>query len=87
MIKYQLPTGEVIELELDDYLEIDNTTTKGKETMQEILFYKDFVKRWENSDLAEIEDTLKFTDEAIIDISLTEFEGDIYNQVLKDKLD
>lgn len=87
MIKYQLPTGEVIELEIEDYLEIDNTTTKGKETMQEILFYKDFVKKWESSDLAETEDSLKFMDELIIDISLTEFEGDIYNQVLKDKLD
>ena len=50
MIKYQLPTGEVIELDVDDYLEIDNTTIEGKQVMQDILYFKDSVKKWENSD-------------------------------------
>jgi hypothetical protein len=87
MIKYQLPTGEVIELDVDDYLDIDNTTIDGKKVMQDILNFKDTAKKWDNADLAESEDSLKFIDkeQKIIDVSLEEFEGDIYKQILKDK--
>ena len=87
MIKYQLPTGEVIELDVDDYLEIDNTTIEGKQVMQDILYFKDSVKKWENSEIAETEDSLKFIDKEpkIIDTSLEEFEEDVYRQILKDK--
>lgn len=87
MIKYQLPTGEVIELDVDDYLDIDKTTIHGKQVLQDILNFKDAAKKWDNADLAETEDSLKFIDkeQKIIDVSLEEFEGDIYKQVLKDK--
>ena len=85
-IKYTIPTGEVIELDIDDALEIDFTTPKGIATYQEIIFFKDQTKKWDNTDLAETEDTLKFLDEVIKkEVSLEEFEEDIYKQLLKDK--
>jgi len=62
MLKYQLPTGEVIELDLDDYLDIDKYTLEGKRVYQEILCNKNTNKLWESSDLAELEDSLKFFD-------------------------
>ena len=87
MIKYQLPTGEVIELDVDDYLDIDNTTIQGKKVIQDIINFKNVVKKWDNADLAETEDSLKFIDkeQKIIDTSLEDFEEDVYKQVLKDK--
>jgi hypothetical protein len=87
MIKYQLPTGEVIELDIDDYLDIDMTTIQGKQAIQDIINFKDTVKKWDSADAAELEDSLKFIDKEakIIDISLEEFEGDIYKEILKDK--
>ena len=45
MIKYQLPTGEVIELDVDDYLDIDNTTIQGKKVIQDIINFKNVVKK------------------------------------------
>ena len=48
--------------------------------------FGDSVKKWDNADLAESEDTLKFFDDIKIkDVSLEEFEEDIYKQILKDQ--
>ena len=79
--------GEVIEVDIDDYLSMDFTTIEGKATCQDILNCKDSVKKWVSTDLAESEDTLKFfdKDEKVIDTSLEEFEEDIYKQILKDE--
>jgi hypothetical protein len=85
-LKITLATGETIEVDYDDYEKVDFTTPEGKAVYQEIIFYKDSVKNWANTDLAEIEDELKFFDnEKEIDISLEEFEEDIYKQILKDE--
>ena len=56
-MKIQLITGETVDIDVDDYLAMDFTTPEGKAACQDILFYKDFVKKWENSDLAEISST------------------------------
>ena len=50
MLKYQLPTGEVIELDLDDYLDIDKYTLEGNRVYQEIFCHKNTTKLWESSD-------------------------------------
>jgi hypothetical protein len=85
-LKITLITGEVVEVDIDDYLAMDNTTPEGKAAIQEILYYKDFVKKWESTDLAESEDEMKFFDgEKIKDTSLEEFEEDIYKQKLQDE--
>lgn len=85
MLKYQLPTGEVIELDLEDYLDIDNSTLEGKRVYQEILCNKNSNKLWENSDLAELEDSLKFFDIDIEIKSISEDEKEI-NEIFKDSL-
>lgn len=85
-MKIQLITGETVDIDIDDYLAMDFTTPDGIAACQEILNCKDFVKKWENSDLAETEDILKFFDDVKIkDVSLEEFEEDIYKETLKDK--
>lgn len=85
-IKYTLGTGEVIEIDLLDALDIDFTTPKGKAAYQEIIYFKDNVKKWDNTDLAETEDMLKFFDTPKIkNVSLEEFEEDIYKESLKDQ--
>lgn len=86
-LKITLPTGETIEVDADDWLSVDFDTPKGKAIYQEIVYFKDSVKNWANTDLAEIEDELKFFDKEkeIIDASLEEFEEDIYKQILKDE--
>jgi hypothetical protein len=61
-MKYSLPTGEVVDIELDDILEIDFKTTKGKQVFQEIMFYKDSVKKFKDFDDAIDNDSLKFLD-------------------------
>ena len=61
-MKYSLPTGEVVDLDLDDILEIDFTTIKGKETIQEIYYMKDRIKKYTDFDEAIEFDTLKFFD-------------------------
>jgi len=84
-MKIQIITGETIDIDIDDYLSMDFTTPEGKAACQEILNYKEFVKKWDNADLAEIEDELKFFDDIKIkDVSLEEFEEDIYKSILKD---
>jgi len=86
MPKIQIITGETIEIDIEDYLSMDFTTPEGKAACQDILNYKDFVKKWDNSDLAEVEDMLKFFDEIKIkDVSLEEFEEDIYKEKLRDE--
>jgi hypothetical protein len=84
-MKIQLITGETVDIDIDDYLAIDFTTPEGKAACQDILNYKDFVKKWDNPDLAESEDILKFFDDdiKIKDVSLEEFEEDIYKEILK----
>ena len=62
-MKIQLITGETVDIDIDDYLAMDFTTPEGKAACQDILNYRDSVKKWDNSDLAEIEDMLKFFDE------------------------
>lgn len=86
-LKITLPTGETIEVDADDWLSVDFNTPKGKAVYQEIVYFKDSVKNWANTDLAEMEDVLKFfdKDEKVIDTSLEEFEEDIYKQILKDE--
>jgi len=85
LMKIQLITGETVDIDIDDYLAMDFTTPDGKAVCQDILFYKDFVKKWDNADLAETEDILKFFDDVKIkDVSLEEFEEDIYKEILKD---
>ena len=85
-MKIQLITGETVDIDIDDYLSMDFTTPEGKASCQEILFFKDYVTKWDNSDLAESEDMLKFFDDIKIkDVSLEEFEEDIYKQILKDQ--
>ena len=85
-MKIQLITGETVDIDIDDYLSMDFTTPTGKAAYQDILNYKDNVKKWDNADLAESEDTMKFFDDdiKIKDVSLEEFEEDIYNEILKD---
>ena len=61
-LKITLATGETIEVDYDDYEKVDFTTPEGKAVYQEIIFYKDSVRNWANTDLAEIEDELKFLD-------------------------
>jgi len=86
MPKIQIITGETIEIDIEDYLSMDFTTPEGKAACQDILNYKDFVKKWDNSDLAEVEDMLKFFDEIKIkDIPQEEFEEDIYKEKLRDE--
>ena len=84
-MKIQLITGETVDIDIDDYLAIDFTTPEGKAACQDILNYKDSVKKWDNPDLAESEDILKFFDDdiKIKDVSLEEFEEDIYKEILK----
>ena len=86
-LKITLPTGETIEVDADDWLSVDFNTPIGKAVYQEIVYFKDSVKNWANTDLAEIEDELKFfdKDEKVIDTSLEEFEEDIYKQKLQDE--
>lgn len=86
-LKVTLATGETIEVDYEDYEKVDFFTPQGKAVYQEIIFYKDSVKNWANTDLAEIEDELKFfdKDEKVIDTSLEEFEEDIYKQKLQDE--
>ena len=62
-MKIQLITGETVDIDIDDYLSMDFTTPEGKASCQEILFFKDYVTKWDNSDLAESEDMLKFFDD------------------------
>ena len=83
-MKIQLITGETVDIDIDDYLAMDFTTPEGKAACQDILNYRDSVKKWDNADLAETEDTMKFFDDIKIkDVSLEEFEEDIYKEVLK----
>lgn len=85
-MKIQLITGETVDIDIDDYLAMDFTTPDGKAACQDILNYRDSVKKWDNADLAESEDTLKFFDDIKIkDVSLEEFEEDIYKEVLKNQ--
>lgn len=85
-MKIQLITGETVDIDIDDYLAMDFTTPEGKAACQDILNYRDSVKKWDNADLAESEDTLKFFDDIKIkDVSLEEFEEDIYKEVLKNQ--
>ena len=85
-MKIQLITGETVDIDIDDYLAMDFTTPEGKAACQDILNFRDFVKKWDNADLAEFEDTLKFFDDIKIkDVSLEEFEEDIYKEVLKNQ--
>jgi len=84
-MKIQIMTGETVDIDIDDYLAMDFTTPDGKAACQDILNFRDFVKKWDNADLAEFEDTLKFFDDIKIkDVSLEEFEEDIYKSILKD---
>jgi len=84
-MKIQIMTGETVDIDIDDYLAMDFTTPEGKAACQDILNFRDFVKKWDNADLAEFEDTLKFFDDIKIkDVSLEEFEEDIYKSILKD---
>ena len=86
-MKIQLITGETVDIDIEDYLSMDFTTPEGKAACQEILCFKDYVTKWENSDLAESEDILKFFDDIKIkDVFLEEFEEDIYKQILRDHL-
>ena len=85
-LKITLPTGETIEVDADDWLSVDFNTPKGKAIYQEIVYFKDSVKNWANTDLAEMEDVLKFFDDIKIkDVSLEDFEEDIYKQKLQDE--
>jgi hypothetical protein len=85
-MKIQLITGETVDIDIDDYLSMDFTTIEGKAVCQDILNYKDNVKKWDNSDLAESEDILKFFDDIKIkDVSLEEFEEDIYKEILRNE--
>jgi hypothetical protein len=84
-MKIQLITGETVDIDIDDYLSMDFTTPTGKAACQDILNYRDSVKKWDNADLAETEDTMKFFDDIKIkDVSLEEFEEDIYKAILND---
>jgi len=84
-MKIQLITGETVDIDIDDYLAMDFTTPDGKAACQDILNYRDSVKKWDNADLAETEDTMKFFDDIKIkDVSLEEFEEDIYKAILND---
>lgn len=81
-LKYSLPSGEVIEIDIDDCLQIDFTTIHGKHAMQTIIEHKDYIKNWKDFDAAENNDSLKYQD-----IPLEEFDEDIYKAILKDQID
>lgn len=100
-MKYSLPTGEVVDIDIDDILEIDFTTIKGKQVMQEILHYKDKVKHYKDFDDAIDNDSLKFLDivkgdkeelalsqeelEESSTDSLEDFERELYLEILREK--
>lgn len=89
-MKYSLPTGEVVDIDIEDILEIDFKTTKGKQVFQEIMQHKDHVKKYLDFDDAIENDSLKFIDKEEIEKTidtLEEFESDLYLQSLKDKLE
>lgn len=89
-MKYSLPTGEVVDIDIEDILEIDFKTTKGKQVFQEIMHHKDHVKKYLDFDDAIENDSLKFIDKEEIEKTidtLEEFESDLYLQSLKDKLE
>jgi hypothetical protein len=85
-MKYSLPTGEVVDIDIEDILSIDFTTIHGKQVMQEITIHKDYVKHWQDTDDADINDSLKFSDEPEPEEDAP-YDVDIYQQVLKEKLD
>lgn len=85
-LKITLITGEVVELDIDDYLEMDNSTNNGRAAIQDVLNFRDQAKKWNSTDLAESEDEMKFLDDIKIkDVSLEEFEEDIYKESLKNQ--
>jgi hypothetical protein len=85
-LKITLITGEVVELDVDDYLEMDNSTNHGRAAIQDVLNFRDQAKKWNSTDLAESEDEMKFLDDIKIkDVSLEEFEEDIYKESLKNQ--
>ena len=63
-MKIQLITGETVDIDIDDYLAMDFTTPEGKAACQDILNFRDFVKKWDNADLmancGNYADALKF---------------------------
>ena len=75
-LKYTLITGEVVELEIDDVLEIGTSP----EVMQEILYYKDHIKKWADADEACQFDDLKF-----IDKDEEDFDYDLYWQKINEE--
>jgi hypothetical protein len=68
-MKYSLPTGEVVDLDIDDILEIDFFTIKGKEVFQTIHCMKDSIKRYSDFDEAINHDSLKFFDKDKIELN------------------
>lgn len=75
-MNYTLPTGEVVDLDIDDILEIDFSTPKGKAAMQEIIFYKDYIK-CSSTEEAEIFGSIKFLEN---DASEEDIFGDIIDE-------
>lgn len=78
-MKYSLPTGEVVDIDLDDILEIDFNTTKGKQVLQEILHLKDRVKKYNDFDEAIENDSLKFLD--VIKADKQELEEELEEEI------
>jgi hypothetical protein len=101
-MKYSLPTGEVVDIDIDDILEIDFTTTKGKQVMQEIIHLREKVKHYKDFDDAIDNDSLKFLDITKADMeeleeelnefndkeinSLEDYERDLFYSSIKEKL-
>lgn len=83
-MKYSLPTGEVVDIDLDDILEIDFTTVKGKQVLQEILHHKDKVKKYKDFDDAIENDSLKFLDIVTDKEELEELDDELEINSLED---
>lgn len=88
-IKYSLPTGEVVSLEFDDLEQIDFTTIKGKEVMQEILAAKEHINHYADFDDAIESDMGKYSgkeDKSLRTSSFDEFKKDLYKESLENEL-
>lgn len=86
-LKITLITGEVVEVDLEDYLQVDFFSTDGKAAMQDIINFKDNVKHWNDVESAETEDSLKFIDKkesSIADATFEDFEQkELYIEIIK----
>ena len=65
-VKYNLPTGKVVLLDIEDILAIDSSTPEGIEAMQTIINSVDNTKTWDDFDDAILNDSPRYSEKDII---------------------